>query len=143
MTNTHPNIKGFRSVIDHIPDEDVRKLKGYFQKYAADYRKGGIQGFAMEAIGVDMDFLNGIMNEEGAAQQIAYCVKHPARLSNMVGALDKKLPEFKEFLQKSRPTAVQFSINLRQMVILTKRKRRPSKRHCRSRAADWKTGRFI
>ncbi|MEC1446856.1 hypothetical protein P9D36_05670 [Bacillus haynesii] len=100
MTNTHPNIKGFRSVIDHIPDEDVRKLKGYFQKYAADYRKGGIQGFAMEAIGVDMDFLNGIMNEEGAAQQIAYCVKHPARLSNMVGALDKKLPEFKEFFAK-------------------------------------------
>ncbi|MCY8225488.1 DUF6792 domain-containing protein [Bacillus haynesii] len=100
MTNTHPNIKGFRSVIDHIPDEDVRKLKGYFQKYAADYRKGGIQGFAMEAIGVDMDFLNGIMNEEGTAQQIAYCVKHPARLSNMVGALDKKLPEFKEFFAK-------------------------------------------
>lgn len=100
MTNTHPDIKGFRSVIDHIPDEDVRKLKGYFQKYAADYRKGGIQGFAMEAIGVDMDFLNGIMNEEGTAQQIAYCLKHPIRLSNMVGALDKKLPEFKEFFAK-------------------------------------------
>ncbi|MCY8086577.1 hypothetical protein MOB87_02610 [Bacillus sonorensis] len=100
MTNTHPNIKGFRSVIDHIPDEDVRKLKGYFQKYAADYRKGGIQGFAMEAIGADMDFLNGIINEEGTAQQIAYCLKHPVRLSNMVGALDKKLPEFKEFLAK-------------------------------------------
>lgn len=100
MTNTHPDIKGFRSVIDHIPDEDVRKLKGYFQKYAADYRKGGIQGFAMEAIGVDMDFLNRIMNEEGTAQQIAYCLKHPIRLSNMVGALDKKLPEFKEFFAK-------------------------------------------
>ncbi|MCY8404444.1 DUF6792 domain-containing protein [Bacillus sonorensis] len=100
MTNTHPNIKGFRSVIFHIPDEDVRKLKGYFQKYAADYRKGGIQGFAMEAIGADMDFLNGIINEEGTAQQIAYCLKHPVRLSNMVGALDKKLPEFKEFLAK-------------------------------------------
>lgn len=100
MTNTHPDIKGFRSVIDHIPDEDVSKLKGYFQKYAADYRKGGIQGFAMEAIGVDMDFLNGIMNEEGTAQQIAYCLKHPARLLNMVGALDKKLPEFKEFFAK-------------------------------------------
>lgn len=100
MTNTHPDIKGFRSVIDHIPDEDVSKLKGYFQKYAADYRKGGIQGFAMEAIGVDMDFLNGIMNEEGTAQQIAYCLKHPARLLNMVGALDKKLPEFKAFFAK-------------------------------------------
>ncbi|MCY9217746.1 DUF6792 domain-containing protein [Bacillus haynesii] len=100
MTNTHPDIKGFRSVIDHIPDEDVSKLKGYFQKYAADYRKGGIQGFAMEAIGVDMDFLNGIMNEEGTAQQIAYCLKHPIRLSNMVGAIDKKLPEFKEFFAK-------------------------------------------
>lgn len=100
MTNTHPDIKGFRSVIDHIPDEDVSKLKGYFQKYAADYRKGGIQGFAMEAIGVDMDFLNGIMNEEGTAQQIAYCLKHPIRLSNMVGTIDKKLPEFKEFFAK-------------------------------------------
>ncbi|MPQ26425.1 DUF6792 domain-containing protein [Bacillus paralicheniformis] len=100
MTNTHPDIKGFRSVIDHIPNEDVSKLKGYFQKYAADYRKGGIQGFAMEAIGADMDFLNGIMNEEGTAQQIAYCLKHPARLLNMVGALDKKLPEFKEFFAK-------------------------------------------
>ncbi|WP_195258666.1 DUF6792 domain-containing protein [Bacillus paralicheniformis] len=100
MTNTHPDIKGFRSVIDHIPDEDVSKLKGYFQKYAADYQKGGIQGFAMEAIGVDMDFLNGIMNEEGTAQQIAYCLKHPARLLNMVGALDKKLPEFKAFFAK-------------------------------------------
>ncbi|MFV5337478.1 DUF6792 domain-containing protein [Bacillus paralicheniformis] len=100
MTNTHPDIKGFRSVIDHIPDEDVSKLKGCFQKYAADYRKGGIQGFAMEAIGVDMDFLNGIMNEEGTAQQIAYCLKHPARLLNMVGALDKKLPEFKAFFAK-------------------------------------------
>ncbi|WP_458117731.1 DUF6792 domain-containing protein [Bacillus sp. PK6-026] len=100
MTNTHPDIKGFRSVIDHIPDEDVSKLKGYFQKYAADYRKGGIQGFAVEAIGVDMDFLNGIMNEEGTAQQIAYCLKHPARLLNMVGALDKKLPEFKAFFAK-------------------------------------------
>ncbi|MCJ8221904.1 DUF6792 domain-containing protein [Bacillus paralicheniformis] len=100
MTNTHPDIKGFRSVIDHIPDEDVSKLKGYFQKYAADYRKGGIQGFAMEAIGVDMDFLNGVMNEEGTAQQIAYCLKHPARLLNMVGALDKKLPEFKAFFAK-------------------------------------------
>lgn len=100
MTNTHPDIKGFRSVIDHIPDEDVSKLKGYFQKYAADYRKGGIQGFTMEAIGVDMDFLNGIMNEEGTAQQIAYCLKHPARLLNMVGALDKKLPEFKAFFAK-------------------------------------------
>ncbi|WP_396278950.1 DUF6792 domain-containing protein [Bacillus paralicheniformis] len=100
MTNTHPDIKGFRSVIDHIPDEDVSKLKGYFQKYAADYRKGGIHGFAMEAIGVDMDFLNGIMNEEGTAQQIAYCLKHPARLLNMVGALDKKLPEFKAFFAK-------------------------------------------
>lgn len=100
MTNTHPDIKGFRSVIDHIPDEDVSKLKGCFQKYAADYRKGGIQGFAMEAIGVDMDFLNGIMNEEGTAQQIAYCLKHPARLLNMLGALDKKLPEFKAFFAK-------------------------------------------
>jgi len=108
MTNTHPDIKGFRSVIDHIPDEDVRKLKGYFQKYAADYRKGGIQGFAMEAIGVDMDFLNRIMNEEGTAQQIAYCLKHPIRLSNMVGALDKKLPEFKEFFAKVK--AYTFSV---------------------------------
>ncbi|QHZ48759.1 DUF6792 domain-containing protein [Bacillus sp. NSP9.1] len=100
MTDTNPNIKGLRSVIDHIPDEDVRKLKRYFQKYAADYRKGGIQGFAMSAIGADMDFLNGLMNEEGTAQKIAYCVQNPIRLSNMIGALDQKLPKFKEFLKK-------------------------------------------
>lgn len=100
MTDTNPNIKGLRSVIDHIPDEDVRKLKRYFQKYAADYQKGGIQGFAMSAIGADMDFLNDLMNEEGTVQQIAYCAQNPIRLSNMIGALDQKLPKFKEFLKK-------------------------------------------
>ncbi|NPC94584.1 hypothetical protein HOO54_20725 [Bacillus sp. WMMC1349] len=95
MTDTNPDIKGFRTVIDHIPDEDIRTLKRYFQQYSADYQKGGLNGFVKAAIGADTDTFKGL--QQGG---LSYFISHMDEVGHLETTLMKRLPKLKKFFKK-------------------------------------------
>ncbi|NPC94507.1 hypothetical protein HOO54_20325 [Bacillus sp. WMMC1349] len=95
MTDTNPDIKGFRTVIDHIPDEDIRTLKRYFQQYSADYQKGGLNGFVKAAIGANTDTFKGL--QQGG---LSYFISHMDEVGHLETTLMKRLPKLKKFFKK-------------------------------------------
>ncbi|MDA1476812.1 DUF6792 domain-containing protein [Bacillus changyiensis] len=95
MTDTNSDIKGLRSVIDHIPDEDVRSLKRYFQQYSADYQKGGLNGFVKAAIGADTETFKGL--QQGG---LSYFISHMDEVGHLETTLMKRLPKLKKFFKK-------------------------------------------
>ncbi|MDA7025264.1 hypothetical protein PJ311_01415 [Bacillus sp. CLL-7-23] len=95
MTDTNPDTKGLRTVIDHIPDEDIRSLKRYFQQYSADYQKGGLNGFVKAAIGADTDTFKGL--QQGG---LSYFISHMDEVGHLETTLMKRLPKLKKFFKK-------------------------------------------
>lgn len=41
MKDTNTDVKGIRSIIDKIPDEEVRSIQTFLRKYSDEYKKAG------------------------------------------------------------------------------------------------------
>ncbi|MDA7025341.1 hypothetical protein PJ311_01800 [Bacillus sp. CLL-7-23] len=100
MTDTNPDIKGLRSVIDHISDEDVRNLKRYFQQYTGAYKNGGLKSFVKEASGADIDLIEGFINADGYIDKYWYWRDHKEEIEEMITKMDSKIPDLVKLIEK-------------------------------------------
>ena len=48
--------------MDGVPDEDVRSIQKFLQKYKDDYEKDGLNGFIKAASGIDIDLIERVKN---------------------------------------------------------------------------------
>jgi hypothetical protein len=96
MIDTNPNVEGIRSIIDSIPDEDVRKIQTYLQQYTADYQSGGLNGFLKAATGIDLDLIESIKEADGFLNKMKTAYSRRDELFSMRNKVLKNLPVFLE-----------------------------------------------
>lgn len=96
MIDTNPNVEGIRSIIDSIPNEDVRKIQTYLQQYTADYQSGGLNGFLKAATGIDLELIESIKEADGFLNKVKTANDRREELLTMVNKVSKNLPVFLE-----------------------------------------------
>lgn len=96
MIDTNPNVGGIRSIIDSIPDKDVRKIQTYLQQYTADYQSGGLNGFLKAATGIDLDLIESIKEADGFFNKVKTANSRRDEIFTMVNKVSKNLPVFLE-----------------------------------------------
>lgn len=96
MIDTNPNVEGIRSIIDSIPDKDVRKIQTYLQQYTADYQSGGLNGFLKAATGIDLDLIESIKEADGFFNKVKTTNSRRDEIFTMVNKVSKNLPVFLE-----------------------------------------------
>lgn len=75
MKDTSTDVKGIRSIIDKIPDEDVRSIQNFLRKYSDDYKKDGLNGFVLASTGIDAELVGSIFSAEGNVAKGKYSEK--------------------------------------------------------------------
>ncbi|MEK5096360.1 DUF6792 domain-containing protein [Bacillus sp. FSL W8-0848] len=97
MTDTNPDVKGIRNLIDQIPDEDVRRIQKYWRQYSGAYQKNGLNGFLKEATGIDFDLIDNFKNIKSPKQKMIYMT---AKVGDFFSMADDIAAEVKEKLPK-------------------------------------------
>ncbi|MCG8398400.1 hypothetical protein LWS67_18035 [Bacillus atrophaeus] len=97
MTDTNADVKGIRNIMDGIPDEDIRSIQKYFQKYEADYKSGGLNGFVKAATGIDIELVENIINADGVKAKSGVVFNHYDEIWDMVNHIRKDMPAFLTF----------------------------------------------
>ncbi|MGM0860870.1 hypothetical protein RUL31_18000 [Bacillus atrophaeus] len=97
MTDTNADVKGIRNIMDGIPDEDVRSIQKYLQKYEADYKSGGLNGFVKAATGIDIELVENIIKADGVKAKSGVVFNHYDEIWDMVNHIRKDMPAFLTF----------------------------------------------
>lgn len=71
MTDTNTSVKGIKNIMDGIPDEDVRSIQEFLQKYKDDYEKDGLNGFIKAASGIDIDLIEKVKYTDGVLKKVS------------------------------------------------------------------------
>ncbi|MBU8785882.1 hypothetical protein KM903_05665 [Bacillus glycinifermentans] len=102
MTDTNPDVKGIRNLIDQIPDEDVRRIQKYWRQYSGVYQKNGLHGFLKEAAGIDLELINNFKNIKSPKQKMIYMnakvVDFFSMADDIAAEVKEKLPKFLAFV---------------------------------------------
>ncbi|MEK5499765.1 DUF6792 domain-containing protein [Bacillus sp. FSL M8-0168] len=102
MTDTNPDVKGIRNLIDQIPDEDVRRIQKYWRQYSGAYQKNGLHGFLKEAAGIDLELINNFKNIKSPKQKMIYMnakvVDFFSMADDIAAEVKEKLPKFLAFV---------------------------------------------
>ncbi|MES9688699.1 DUF6792 domain-containing protein, partial [Bacillus sp. JJ353] len=102
MTDTNPDVKGIRNIIDQIPDEEVRSIQKYWRQYSGAYQKNGLNGFLKEAAGIDLELINNFKNIKSPKQKMLYMnakvVDFFSMADDIAAEVKEKLPEFLAFV---------------------------------------------
>ncbi|MEC1288825.1 hypothetical protein P9B58_00790 [Bacillus mojavensis] len=97
MKDTNTDVKGIRSIMDKIPDEDVRAIKSFLQKYSDDYKKGGLNGFVMASTGIDAELVGSIFSADGNVAKGKIVKDRFGDIQVMVKNIGEKMPAFIKF----------------------------------------------
>ncbi|MCY8857834.1 DUF6792 domain-containing protein [Bacillus atrophaeus] len=97
MTDTNADVKGIRNIMDGLPDEDVRSIQKYLQKYEADYKSGGLNGFVKAATGIDIELVESITKADGVKAKSGVVFNHYDEIWDMVNHIRKDMPAFLTF----------------------------------------------
>ncbi|MEC1402226.1 DUF6792 domain-containing protein [Bacillus subtilis] len=98
MADTNTSVKGIRNIMDGVPDEDVRSIQKFLQKYKDDYEKDGLNGFIKAASGIDIDLIERVKNTDGALKKVSVLYEHFDDVKQMYGRIKEELPSFLGFL---------------------------------------------
>lgn len=98
MADTNTSVKGIRNIMDGVPDEDVRSIQKFLQKYKDDYAKDGLNGFIKAASGIDIDLIEKVKNTDGALKKVSVLYEHFDDVKQMYGRIKEELPSFLGFL---------------------------------------------
>ncbi|MED3625746.1 hypothetical protein P4478_00690 [Bacillus subtilis] len=98
MADTNTSVKGIRNIMDGVPDEDVRSIQKFLQKYKDDYEKDGLNGFIKAASGIDIDLIEKVKNTDGALKKVSVLYEHFDDVKQMYGRIKEELPSFLGFL---------------------------------------------
>ncbi|OUL04762.1 DUF6792 domain-containing protein [Bacillus spizizenii] len=97
MKDTNTDVKGIRSIIDKIPDEEVRSIQTFLRKYSDDYKKGGLNGFVMASTGIDAELVGSIFSADGNVAKGKIVKDRFGDIQVMVKNIGEKMPAFIKF----------------------------------------------
>lgn len=98
MADTNTSVKGIRNIMDGIPDEDVRSMQEYLQKYKGDYEKDGLNGFVKAASGIDIELIEKVKHTDGVLAKANVIYENFDDVKQMYGRIKEQLPAFLGFL---------------------------------------------
>lgn len=98
MADTNTSVKGIRNIMDGIPDEDVRSMQEYLQKYKDDYEKDGLNGFVKAASGIDIELIEKVKHTDGVLAKASVIYEDFDDVKQMYGRIKEQLPAFLGFL---------------------------------------------
>ncbi|MGO1135360.1 DUF6792 domain-containing protein [Bacillus subtilis] len=97
MKDTNTDVKGIRSIIDKIPDEEVRSIQTFLRKYSDEYKKGGLNGFVMASTGIDAELVGSIFSADGNVAKGKIVKDRFGDIQVMVKNIGEKMPAFIKF----------------------------------------------
>ncbi|OEI75858.1 hypothetical protein BG616_17305 [Bacillus subtilis] len=97
MKDTNTDVKGIRSIIDKIPDEEVRSIQTFLRKYSEEYKKGGLNGFIMASTGIDAELVGSIISADGNMAKGKIVKDRFGDIQVMVKNIGGKMPAFIKF----------------------------------------------
>ncbi|MGG7219138.1 DUF6792 domain-containing protein [Bacillus sp. ATD] len=97
MKDTNTDVKGIRSIIDKIPDEEVRSIQTFLRKYSEEYKKGGLNGFVMASTGIDAELVGSIISADGNMAKGKIVKDRFGDIQVMVKNIGEKMPAFIKF----------------------------------------------
>jgi len=97
MKDTNTDVKGIRSIIDKIPDEEVRSIQTFLRKYSDEYKKGGLNGFVMASTGIDAELVGSIISADGNVAKGKIVKDRFGDIQVMVKNIGEKMPAFIKF----------------------------------------------
>ncbi|MDL5610569.1 DUF6792 domain-containing protein [Bacillus halotolerans] len=97
MKDTNTDVKGIRSIIDKIPDEEVRSIQTFLRKYSDDYKKGGLNGFVMASTGIDAELVGSIFSADGNVAKGKIVKDRFGDIQVMLKNIGGKMPAFIKF----------------------------------------------
>ncbi|CAI6324539.1 hypothetical protein NRS6131_19065 [Bacillus subtilis] len=97
MKDTNTDVKGIRSIIDKIPDEEVRSIQTFLRKYSGEYKKGGLNGFIMASTGIDAELVGSIFSADGNVAKGKIVKDRFGDIQVMVKNIGEKMPAFIKF----------------------------------------------
>ncbi|OWV37009.1 hypothetical protein CE489_11745 [Bacillus spizizenii] len=97
LKDTNTDVKGIRSIIDKIPDEEVRSIQTFLRKYSEDYKKGGLNGFVMASTGIDAELVGSIFSADGNVAKGKIVKDRFGDIQVMVKNIGEKMPAFIKF----------------------------------------------
>ncbi|WP_420976188.1 DUF6792 domain-containing protein [Bacillus vallismortis] len=98
MADTNTSVEGIRNIMDGIPDEDVRAIQTFLQKYKDDYDKDGLNGFVKAASGIDIELIDKVKYTDGALAKASVIYENFDDVKQMYGRIKENLPSFLGFL---------------------------------------------
>ncbi|WP_339191618.1 DUF6792 domain-containing protein [Bacillus sp. FSL K6-1003] len=98
MADTNTSVKGIRNIMDGIPNEDVRSMQEYLQKYKGDYEKDGLNGFVKAASGIDIELIEKVKHTDGVLAKASVIYENFDDVKQMYGRIKEQLPAFLGFL---------------------------------------------
>ncbi|MBM7540491.1 DUF6792 domain-containing protein [Amphibacillus cookii] len=94
LIDTHPEVKGLRTIIDQFDEADVRKIQQFLRQYRDDYQLNGPDGFLEAITGIDIEVINQFSEAEGEAGFAVVALKN----MDMINTIIQKIPDFLEVL---------------------------------------------
>ncbi len=80
--------------MDGIPDEDVRSIQEFLQKYKDDYEKDGLNGFIKATSRIDIDLIEKVKYTDGVLKKVSVLYENFDDVKQMYGRIKEELPAF-------------------------------------------------
>ncbi|MEB3751129.1 DUF6792 domain-containing protein [Geobacillus icigianus] len=90
--DTNDPFTSLKSLIEKIPDKDVKAIQLYFSQYADVYNEKGFDGVVQAMTGVDLEWLESL-ESYGVGDYVWNAPDIVEKASDMVGEMKEKIPE--------------------------------------------------
>jgi hypothetical protein len=90
---TNPDYPGLREIMDDIPDEVVRDFQDLAIQYTVSSENGGVDQFIYDVLGVDMEFVNTLLEIDGLGSGVHTYFTHQGEIDTLIRNLNDNVPE--------------------------------------------------
>lgn len=91
--DTNPDYPGLREIMDDIPDEVVRDFQELAIQYTVSTENGGADQFIYDVLGVDMEFVNKLLEIDGLGSGVHTYFTHQGEIDTLIRNLNDNVPE--------------------------------------------------
>ncbi|MEB3751135.1 DUF6792 domain-containing protein [Geobacillus icigianus] len=98
MLDTNGQFTSLKSLIEKIPDKDVKAIQLYFSQYADVYNEKGFDGVVQAMTGVDLEWLESLESYE-VGDYVGNAPDIVEKAGDMVGEMKEKIPELLQHIK--------------------------------------------
>ncbi|MEB3751131.1 hypothetical protein EP10_001972 [Geobacillus icigianus] len=98
MLDTNGQFTSLKSLIEKIPDKDVKAIQLYFSQYADVYNEKGFDGVVQAMTGVDLEWLESL-ESYGVGDYVWNAPDIVEKAGDMVGEMKEKIPELLQHIK--------------------------------------------